>query len=99
MILVMNRVKREKSYLIGRIKELVTLIRREKGLSKIRVLEEILRISPRLAIKVQILKIKNHKILQHQKAGTFLTILLKIMNIRNLASVGNVKDRIMPSIV
>ena len=70
----MNRVKRDKDYLTGRIKEQVTLTRREKSLSQIRVLEIIPGISPEIIIKEQILKIRHNKILQHQKPGICLTI-------------------------
>ena len=84
MTFVRNRVKREKAYITRRIKEQEILIKRERVLSQIKVLEIILGISPRITIRKKILKIKHKKILQHQKAGKFLTVMLKIMNIRNL---------------
>ena len=84
MIFFMKRVEREKVYLTRRIREQATLTRRENGLSLIKFLEIILKISARITMKEHIFKIKNSKILPYQKAGIFLIILLKIMNIRNL---------------
>ena len=63
MIFVMNRVRRDKFYLIGRIRRQVTLTKKEEGLSQIRVLGIILRNSPRIIIKEKLLKIKYHRIL------------------------------------
>ena len=99
LISVMNKVRKEKVYLTGRIRRQVTLTRKEEGLSKIRVLGINLIISLRITIRDHILKIKHHKILQHQKAWICLTTLLKIMNKRNLSNAGNVKDCIFPSTV
>ena len=57
----MNKVKREKAYIIGRIREQVTLTKREKVLCLIKVLEIILEIYPRIIIKEQVLKIKKQQ--------------------------------------
>ena len=85
MAYVMYRVKiGNKAYIIGKIKEQVTLIRKEKVLSLIKASEIILRNFPRIIIKEHILKVKNNKTLQHQKAEIFLIIMLKIMNARDL---------------
>ena len=91
----MSKIRKEKLYLTGRIRRQVTLTRKEEGLIQIRFLGINLRISLRITIKEHILKIKYHIILQQQKEGTFLKTLLKIMNIRNLSSVDNVKDHII----
>ena len=77
LIFVTNKVKREKAYLTRRIREQVTLIRREKVLSLIKVLEIALGISLKVIIKEKILRIKHSKIIHHQKAGICLTIMLK----------------------
>ena len=95
----MNRDRRDKIYLTGRIRRQVTLTKKEEGLSQKRVLGIIIINSPRITIKEKILKIKYHIILQHQKVGIFLTTLLKIMNKRNLSNDGNAKDRNIPSTV
>ena len=58
MIFVMNRVKREKSYQTGKIREQVPLTKREKGLSLIKVLGIIIEISLEINIKEHILKIR-----------------------------------------
>ena len=81
MVSVTNRVKRKKAYLTGRIREQVTLIKRENVLSPIKVLEIILGISPRIIIKERILKIKHKKVLQHPVGARTL----KVLNFGNSA--------------
>ena len=95
----MNRVRKNKVYLTRRLKRQVILTRREEGLSQIRVLGVNIRISPRITIRDLVLKIKHHRILQHQEEGICLTTLLKAMNKWNLSNVGNFKDHITTSIV
>ena len=92
-------LRKEKVYLTGRLKRQVILIRREEGLSQIRVLGVNLVTYPRITIRKLILRIKYPSILQNQKEGICLTTFFKIMNKENLSNAGNVKEHITPSTV
>ena len=52
-----------------------------------------------IIINEHILKVKHNKTLKHQKENTFLIIMLKTMNKKNLQSVWNVNDLSMQRIV
>ena len=80
----MSGVKGEKTYLIERIREKVTLIRKEKVLSLIKASKINLEISLGIIIKENILRVKHRKKLQYQKAETCLIIMFKMLNIKNL---------------
>ena len=98
-ISVMSKERKEKVCPIGRLKIQVILINWEEGSSQTKILGVSHKTSPKTTIKKLILRTKYPKILQHQREGIYLTILLEILNNGNLSNAGNAKDHTMPNTV
>ena len=95
----MNKERKEKVYQVGRLKRLVNLIKGEEDSSQTRVLEVSPKTSPKTTTRKLILRARYPRILQHQREGIYLTILLEILNNANLLNVGNSKDHTTPSTI
>ena len=95
----MSKARKDKVCPIGRLKVQLILIKREEGSIQTKFLGVSHRNSPKTTIKKLILRTKYPRILQHQRAWIYLTILLEILNSGNLSNAGNAKDHTMPSTV
>ena len=93
----MNKARKDKVYQVGRLKILVNLIKKEEDSNQTRVLEVIPRTSPKSTTRKLILNTRYLRILHHQKAGIYLTVLLEILNKENLSNPGSAKDHTMLS--
>ena len=81
----MSKAKiKEKVYLIGRVKELITLNKEEKVLSPTEISEITPEIILRIIIKEHIFKAIHNRILQQERIWIYIIIMLKIMNQQNL---------------
>ena len=96
---VMSKARKDKVFSIGRLKIQFILIKREEGSSQTKYLGVSHITSPKTTIRKLILRTKYPRILQHQRGGIYLTILLEILNNGNLSNDGNAKDHTTPSIV